>query len=63
MTTITVRELADKPDRWIVVEESGDYIITNHSGIQGCTKDEAEEIARRIRTERQTKKKGRRKSR
>jgi len=44
-TQIVVRELSEKPGKYIVVEESGDVILRNLSGIQGQSLDRATEIA------------------
>lgn len=47
--TIAIRELSDKPGRYIVVEEIGETIVQLLSGVAGQSKAEAEEIAQRIR--------------
>jgi hypothetical protein len=46
---IEIRELSDKPGRYIVVEEIGGTIVQLLSGVAGQSKEEAEEIAQRIR--------------
>ena len=56
MTDIVVRELADKPGRYIVVAENEHFILCNLSGISGQTREVAEDIATRLRDEREKEK-------
>lgn len=42
---IVVRELADKPGRYVVVEEIHGNVFGIISGVQGQSKDDAERIA------------------